>query len=221
VLKPQEKTPRTRIYVNGLRVAEEDNFLFSYNITSPTAALRRALNRERSNVGRSAYTNRVKDILLACDADQVIDALIADLQNYERGSQHDETQWLDVGLHACRQLNARRQVIILTALELTLAPDFVRRARDDGYQIIVVPESIRAKLRSLRDPLGNPVRDLERYRDEWHKVYKTPWQGDPRVNIQRGKDGSAKAYQVRQVLDAIARLEVERNEEDEEGDDDA
>src|ERR1039457_5270707 len=22
-----------------------------------------------------------------------------------------------------------------------------------------------------------------------HKVYKTPWQGDPRVNIQRGKDG--------------------------------
>jgi hypothetical protein len=37
------------------------------------------------------------------------------------------------------------------------------------------------------------------------------------VNIQRGKDGSAKAYQVRQVLDAIARLEAER---DMEGDDD-
>ena len=46
-----------------------------------------------------------------------------------------------------------------------------------------------------------------------HKVYKTPWQGDPRVNIQRGKDGNAKAYQVRQVLDAIARLEAEKNEE--------
>ena len=51
-----------------------------------------------------------------------------------------------------------------------------------------------------------------------HRVYRTPWQGDPRVNIQRGKDGMAKAYQVRQVLDAIARLEAERNEE---GDDDA
>jgi len=33
------------------------------------------------------------------------------------------------------------------------------------------------------------------------------------VNIQRGKDGNAKAYQVRQVLDAIARLEAEKNEE--------
>ena len=50
-----------------------------------------------------------------------------------------------------------------------------------------------------------------------HKVYKTPWQGDPRVNIQRSKDGNAKAYQVRQVLEAIAKLEAEK----EEGDDDA
>lgn len=41
-----------------------------------------------------------------------------------------------------------------------------------------------------------------------HCVFRTPWQGDPRVNIQRGKDGLAKAYQVRQVLAAIARLEV-------------
>ena len=41
-----------------------------------------------------------------------------------------------------------------------------------------------------------------------HRVYKTPWKGDPRVNIQNSK-GKAKAYQVRQVLKAIERLEVE------------
>lgn len=29
-----------------------------------------------------------------------------------------------------------------------------------------------------------------------HAVYKMPWQGDPRVNIQRGKGGKAKLYQV-------------------------
>lgn len=40
-----------------------------------------------------------------------------------------------------------------------------------------------------------------------HAVFKTPWQGDPRVNIQRGENGKAKAYQVRQVLDAIKRLQ--------------
>jgi hypothetical protein len=41
-----------------------------------------------------------------------------------------------------------------------------------------------------------------------HRVYKTPWPGDPRVNIQN-KRGQAKVYQVRQVLQAIDRMEVE------------
>lgn len=41
-----------------------------------------------------------------------------------------------------------------------------------------------------------------------HRIYKTPWQGDPRVNIQNAK-GKAKAYQVKQVLRAIERLEYE------------
>ena len=40
------------------------------------------------------------------------------------------------------------------------------------------------------------------------RIYKTPWQGDPRVNIQNHK-GKAKAYQVKQVLKAIDKLEVE------------
>jgi len=40
-----------------------------------------------------------------------------------------------------------------------------------------------------------------------HRVYKTPWQGDPRINIQNHK-GKAKTYQVKQVLLAIERLEV-------------
>lgn len=35
-----------------------------------------------------------------------------------------------------------------------------------------------------------------------HAVFRTPWPGDPRVNIQNDK-GKAKAYQVRQVLAAI------------------
>ncbi len=40
-----------------------------------------------------------------------------------------------------------------------------------------------------------------------HRIYKTPWEGDPRVNIQSSK-GKAKIYQVEQVLLAIEKLEV-------------
>jgi hypothetical protein len=44
-----------------------------------------------------------------------------------------------------------------------------------------------------------------RQRGSSHAVFKTPWPGDPRVNIQSDK-GKAKAYQVRQVLKAIDKL---------------
>ena len=40
-----------------------------------------------------------------------------------------------------------------------------------------------------------------------HCIYKTPWSGDPRVNIQNSK-GKAKSYQVKQVLLAIEQFEV-------------
>jgi hypothetical protein len=41
-----------------------------------------------------------------------------------------------------------------------------------------------------------------------HYIFKTPWKGDPRINIQ--KDGKmAKPYQVKLVLKALEKLENE------------
>ncbi|MBK1692403.1 toxin HicA [Ectothiorhodospira mobilis] len=45
-----------------------------------------------------------------------------------------------------------------------------------------------------------------------HAIFKTPWAGDPRINIQNAK-GRAKPYQVRQVLIAIEKLESMGNAE--------
>ncbi|MDP6617064.1 MAG: toxin HicA [Gammaproteobacteria bacterium] len=69
-----------------------------------------------------------------------------------------------------------------------------------------------------RNPKGVRFKDLCKVCDQYfgearqigssHRVYRTPWQGDPRVNIQNAK-GKAKPYQVRQVLQAIQRLEVD------------
>jgi hypothetical protein len=45
-----------------------------------------------------------------------------------------------------------------------------------------------------------------------HAVFKTPWAGDPRVNIQNAK-GKAKPYQVHQVLAAVEKLlEMEKKQ---------
>ncbi len=75
-------------------------------------------------------------------------------------------------------------------------------------------EDIVAKMKS--SPKGVRFNDLCKVCDHYfgkprqsgssHRVYRTPWPGDPRVNIQNSK-GKAKAYQVRQVLLAIYRLE--------------
>jgi hypothetical protein len=39
-----------------------------------------------------------------------------------------------------------------------------------------------------------------------HRFYKTPWPGEPYVNIQN-KKGMGKPYQVKQVLIAIHKME--------------
>ena len=160
------------VYVNGLRVAEEPNFLFSYNITSPTKSLRQALNRERTHVGRAAYTDRVKSILLESQAENVVNLLAEDLQRFQTGKWHDELQWQDVALHACTILNSSQPVIFLTSIELWSARTFVDRAQEDGYRVVVVPDTIRAKLPSLTDMSGQPIRDLGQYREEWQQSFQ-------------------------------------------------
>jgi hypothetical protein len=71
----------------------------------------------------------------------------------------------------------------------------------------------------LRDVRANPANirfaDLRRLCEHYfgaprqsgsHLIFRTPWPGDPRVNIQ-DRHGKAKPYQVKQVLAAIDRLD--------------
>jgi hypothetical protein len=41
-----------------------------------------------------------------------------------------------------------------------------------------------------------------------HVIFRTPWPGDPRVNIQN-ENGKARHYQVCQVFEAIRRIQDE------------
>lgn len=167
-----KKSKQAKIYINGLRVAEEENFLFSYNITSITQAMRKALNREKTHLGRTAYTDRVKAILLACKEKKVAELLAGDLQGYETGLMHDELKWNDVATHACRILNASEKVIFLTPFELVNAKDFVDKAKGDGFRVVTIPENIQERIRGLEDIAGNPIRDLTQFKDEWNQSFE-------------------------------------------------
>jgi hypothetical protein len=166
------KGRKSRIYVTGMLVAEEENFAFSYNITSLTAAMRKALNRERTNVGRTAYSDRVKQMLLASTADAVAETLARDLQRLEEGTNRDEVKWTDVAVHSCQILNTSKKVVFVAASDLTDFRGAIDHAREDGFRIVTVPENIKNSLKGVADLKGDPVRDLSVYQTEWSKSFE-------------------------------------------------
>ena len=53
-----------------------------------------------------------------------------------------------------------------------------------------------------------------RNRGTSHHPFKMPWQGEPRINLQKGKGGKAKPYQVKQVKVALLKLRDMQEEKD-------
>ena len=77
-------------------------------------------------------------------------------------------------------------------------------------------EDLAEDLQRLRNnPRGIRFSELTRICDRYfgrprqsgsHLIYPMLWSGDPRVNLQNRR-GMAKAYQIRQVIRAIEKLE--------------
>lgn len=165
----------SRIYVTGLKVATEENFLFGYNITKTTKQVRDALNRERSNVGRTAYSSRVKDILRECETTEVAQRLVDDFENFTDGTTHDEVNWKPIRLHAVKLLNERDDVVFATVDERHSNADLLNHARRDGYRVVTVPENIRNEIQDERDSEGNRLRDVGTYLEEYNESFEYDW----------------------------------------------
>ena len=168
----QKNNNEANIYVNGVKVATEENFLFSYNITSLNKKIKNALNRERNNVGRSAYSERIKSILLECKEKEVAQMLVDDLQEFETGNSHDELNWTDVSIHATKLLNSYKKVVFFTPQELQNTNDFIDRAKNDGYKIVTISKKIKDKISGQDDYDNNPIVDLNEYVEEWSDSFE-------------------------------------------------
>ena len=167
-----KKSEKAKIYINGVKVAEEENFLFSYNITSLTRKIKQALNRERTNVGRGAYSDRIKAILLSCKSKEVANHLIDDLERYREGQMHDELKWIDIQIHAVKILNAVEKAVFFTSDELLRFRHMVDEARLGGYKIVVIPNALKEKIKGLNDISGKPVRDLNQFYVEYEESFE-------------------------------------------------
>ena len=135
------------IYINGIRVSEEKNFMYTYNITNINAQIKKALNRERSNVGRTAYTDSIKKILTNCKNQAILTSLIEDLNKVMMGTNKDETLWTDVSVYAAKILNESDKVVFLTPFERNnLTNQQVEILQNSNKEIILITDALKEKL---------------------------------------------------------------------------
>ena len=138
-----------RVYINGVLASEEDNFLFSYNITNLTPKMRKALNRERTNVGRTTYSERVKSILKSAKSDTVKEELAEQISIRYSGEQCDEITWSEIAQVGIEALAKRdNNAVFVTEREMLHNPDEMERMRLEGRNIIVSNERDRGKIQT-------------------------------------------------------------------------
>jgi hypothetical protein len=176
-----------RIYINGVKVAEEENFLFSYNITSLNEAIKKALNRESTNVGRTAYSDRVRAILISSGSKQIAHDLADDLKNFDSGEMHDELKWLDVQEHAVKILNSLEKVVFLTPEEMSNESMMLDEAKNAGYTIISIPSNLKFRIKGQTDVNGKPIRDLSQFSFEYSESFEFKFINSTQLNNEEKK----------------------------------
>ena len=160
-----------RVYISGVFASEEPNFLFSYNVTNLTDAMKKRLNRERLNVGRTTYAERIKSILKSTSSEAVLGSLAEAVGRRATSQPPDEIQWIEVAIQALTELHLRRQVVFMTDKELHAHPDVVDHARSDGLEIVIVTSQEKQKLIDQAKGGGIEVRTLETYVVEFNQSF--------------------------------------------------
>ena len=160
-----------RVYISGVLANEEPNFLFSYNITNLTDGMKKRLNRERLNVGRTTYAERVKAILKSGESEDVTDALVDQVGARSRGTQCDEMQWIEISQRALNLLHEREDVAFVTEEEMAVHPNVVDSMRQDGLEVVLVDDTQKSKL-DAQVQAGDPdLRTLEGYVDQYNESF--------------------------------------------------
>lgn len=195
-----------RVYITGVFANEEPNFLFSYNITSLTPAMKKRLNRERLNVGRTTYAERVKAILRSAQSDEVCEALADQVRARTRGDQCDEMQWIEIAHRALNILHERTRVAFVSESEVELAPHMVDHMRRDGYEVVLISDTHKAKLDEQYEAGDTDLRTMEGYITEFNESFSYVFVGPDELTSYERKifDRSHEILELVGVMRAMA-----------------
>lgn len=174
------------IYVNGIQVAEEENYMFNYNITKLSAAMKKALNRERSNVGRTAYADIVKKLILKSNSEIVIQQLVDELKNLSAGGGYDEINYVDIQVHAMKTYNAQKPVVFISQTEAyQLSNDDKEKIHDSGRELVIVPQNAFDKVKDSTDISGNAIGTFDLVCEEYNNNFEYVWVSPKELSLSR------------------------------------
>jgi len=181
----RRKVDTARVYILGVFASEEPNFLFSYNITSLTDSIKKKLNRERLNVGRTTYADRVKTILKNAQEKSVEQLLVEQVEKRATGDQCDEMAWIEISLMALNLMHQQQKVVYFTEKEIKSipdildteqetksSPDILEKAYSDGYKAIIITEQQKTKLETQVLTGGPQVRTKDVYIQEYNESFQ-------------------------------------------------
>ncbi len=161
------------IYVRGVKVAEEPMYLFDYNIAKVNSILEKSLNRERSAVSRTAYSNIVMQMLLEAKSSDIAKALVDELKMIPRGTNHDEISRVDVQVHAIKVYNEHNNVVFIPSSEsYQLSNNDKEKIQESGREIVIVPDNAFSKVENSKDYTGKEIGTFATVMREYSENFK-------------------------------------------------
>ena len=168
----RRKVNTARVYILGVFASEEPNFLFSYNITSLTDSMKKKLNRERLNVGRTTYADRVKVMLKNAKSKTIETLLMEQVEKRATGEQCDEMAWIEISQMALNLMHQQDSVVFFTEEQLQSNPDILDNVKSDGLKVVIITEQQRDKLEAQALVGGPEVRTVGKYVQEYNASFQ-------------------------------------------------
>lgn len=136
------------IYVQGLLVDHQSEFEFSYNIKIKDSKLRKAMNRERKSLSKSAYSDRVKFILKKADG-ELLDKMMSLYENQDKIKLKADLSYSDVKVYIESKMElAGKEIVNVTKNDLDKHSDVISNIKLRGGIINIVPKDDLKEMKS-------------------------------------------------------------------------
>lgn len=159
VLLENSKGQNGTIYLNGIKIAYENTFLYSYNIKIEEDTLKKGISRERCNLSREIYKDSLKRIINDIKSEEVLNGYYNKIIKTRDGSLSGELVYKDTQLRTIeyRLKNKYNLVIFPSERKVNLVSLYTELSLKEGITVIsllnkyynklkVVPELIESNI---------------------------------------------------------------------------